>query len=175
MRAPDDTLASLTVLGLPAPGTSAPILGIDVVAFGGAFSTAVIELHPAVRPLSEFTVEALSQARARLLSFSEPREQKDGPSPFSEHVTFCAPSHAAVPALVSAVRVYTAAFAAELAAAGLVTNEEAASAGVAQDVFLERLAGVKKQMRALGKLFGSEWLARYFDEVFLTRSGGAAR
>jgi hypothetical protein len=169
IEAPGGAIASLTVLGFPSSASGAPMFGADLVAFGDAFATAILDVIPLSRAIRSTSVTQLTEARAGLERCGESRVLTgDGPSPFSANASIVTPrsSHEAELELERAYRAYLDVFVGELSGPE-VTEDVAPASRRAQREFLSRLAGVKKQMKALTRLFGAEWTSAYFDDVFL--------
>lgn len=166
----DDAAATLTVIGLPRTTSGRPSLAADMVAFGGAFGTAILDLVPADgTTLDPEPRERLCAARARLAAADVGRRRGDssaGATPmFSPNVTWVTTLDSGRETeLCSTFAVYVDAFIHSLEAPS-ATAPAKASAG--QSRFLSQLASVKKQTKALSKLFGGPWVAQYFDDCFL--------
>jgi hypothetical protein len=171
IEAPDGSIASLTVLALPSTGTGAPMFGADLVAFGNAFVTTILDVIPVHGSIHSASQTQLADARSSLASCADRRELTgDEPSPFSENASIASPRRdaGAERELERAYRTYLEVFVAELTRHE-PTADVASASRQAQLEFLSRLAGVKKQMKALARLFGTDWTAAYFDDVFLSR------
>ena len=172
IEAPDCSMASLTVLALPRSGSGAPMFGADLVAFGDSFVTTILDVIPVVGAIGPDSETQLTDARASLGRCGERRALTgDEPSPFSAHASILSPRKdaGAEEELARAYRTYLEVFVAELVGSP-ASERVGAESRAAQLDFLSRLAGVKKQMKSLARLFGAEWTAAYFDDVFLSRA-----
>jgi hypothetical protein len=165
----DGSIASLSVLALPRADMGAAVLGVELVAFGAAFATTILDLTPTCDALDAPAREQIVAARGRLEAVSEPRTPattRARDAIFSEWATMVTPRRDSELVLRSAYASYLEAF------VGVLDRAEPRASAVeasqrAQRELLGRLSAVKKQMKALSRLFGEDWTAAYFDSVFL--------
>jgi hypothetical protein len=147
-------VASVTLLTIPTNAAGSAILAMDVVAFGGRVSTALFDLCPA-RPLLDAPTQG---ALAGVHSRWSKRPAPEG-VPFSPFVV--ATDDADREALLGVFTELLGVWRAERRVTGARSMDEVAR-------FLAALGRVKKQLKALSSLFGGDWVAEYFDQVFLS-------
>lgn len=155
-RVDGEAMSSLTVVGL----AGETVLGVDVVQFQDRFATVIADLRmPPSRTFSALVDRLLADTR----ELRDPgADAAPADAPFGPAVLWAKPLASQSEAVHAAVRVFVDAFREH-------ADVPAASAEGASRVraYLAWLASSKKQMKTLTKLFGEDWVPRYFDGVFL--------
>jgi len=156
----DAAVESLTVLFLPPRESALPIFGADVVAFGGTLSAAIVDVTPKgpwlPRPDVAKAKELLESA-GTVRAFSA-----DSETPFSPEVVFVQPRAGGSAPLLSGFSEMVRAW--ESSVGSKLVNANAAA--IAEDVYLAKLALVKRQAKVVSKLFGAHWTEGYFQCFF---------
>jgi hypothetical protein len=162
-RVEGEAMSSLTIVGL----AGETVLGVDVVQFQDRFATVIADLRmPPSRTFTDLVDRLLAGTRDLR------QESADGvppDSPFGPAVLWGKPLPSQSEAVAAAIRLFVAAFR-EHADVPEVSEEGASRVRA----YLAWLAASKKQMKTLTKLFGEEWVPRYFDSVFLAAPSAKA-
>jgi len=159
-----DLVASLTVAAIPRCETGCPVFGADLISFKGSYSLVALDLTAVGRAPSADTRARLEAARAPLRRVGRPREP--GP-PFGDDAVFVTPPKDERDLPVAAYLTYLDAFCRELAAPRPDVHVDLVRA--AQDRYFRAMSTHMKELPVLGKFFGPEWVADYFDDVFFDR------
>lgn len=163
-----DAAATLTLAVIPRCETGRPILGADLISFKGSFSLVGLDLTPMGRAPDDTTRARLGAVRQPLLRSGRAREP--GP-PFGPDAVFVTPPKGEVELPRLAFLTYLDAFCRELdaSAAEEAPSVDMATVRGAQERYFQAMSTHMKELPVLGKFFGPDWVATYFDDVFFDR------
>ncbi|MBL9113084.1 MAG: hypothetical protein JNM74_27600 [Myxococcales bacterium] len=157
----DAALQSLTGIVLPRRERLGGILGFDVVAFGAKVTMFICDVTPKGLAAGSSS-RSLRDAALALGEERLPEGAIEGTvPPFSTDATFLRPRADEEGRLVEVFEGYLGHFAEMASAKG-----DEVGAARAEDAYLQGLAALKRQARVLAKLFGSNWVERYFSFFF---------
>jgi hypothetical protein len=168
-RVDGDAMSSITVLAYPRPERGAAILGADLVGFGGRLTFVAFDLVPTARPLAAGAGALLERARAQLDGTGTARPAE---GPFSQAAALRAIDRGADPSLVAGAYLrYLDGFLAELARP---PSTKVSDGLQARARWARTMAEHMRAVAPLRKLFGGDWIDRYFATFFLAPSSTAA-
>lgn len=167
----DQLLRSATLIGLPEPDTLAPVLGVDLIGFGGALSLVAVDLSP--------TDDAAWQARAAPLldrlhaALAERVAPRRWPAfaaeVFSSRALIAGVRRGEEAPVLAAIAEFVAGLAPVFAAAsGGDPREPARVAAAAARVLAWRRAELanRREHDALARIFGEATAAAYLELLF---------
>ena len=175
-----ERLCSVTAIALPAPGSLAPILGIDVIAVRGALSLVALDLAPTDAAL--FDAQAAPILRdvqhgcAALTARKRPAFAGDT---FSDLAVIVAARPGQEPVVAAATAQLLRASAALFSAAGAphapAPDPARAAAASARSLAWRRAElGNRKEHDALARIFGAEPARRYAEDFLFADPAGPA-
>jgi hypothetical protein len=188
VRSADGSMDSLTFIALPRSAYGGPVVAADCVAFGGKLALFIVDVRSFGEPLPSEAEASLVAARERLAPYVEPRawSSSEGPSPFSPLATFVRPLGPPPSLVRSSFEAYL-----EVGRAALARTSHAEPAEhqaheaheahaekamnehrLALAGFVAALARSKRQNQALTRLFGGDWIERYFGGWFFRLERG---
>ncbi len=157
-------MSSLTVLVVPRRALAAPVFGADLVGFGDRYTFLALDLYTLGRDLARSTNTRLAEARARLASVGRTRPRED--LPFSPEAALLSVDRDADPSVVAAAYLrYLDAFDDELERP-LQFLQDARDVGERQAEYARQMATHMRAVAPLRKLFGGDWIDRYFTSFF---------
>lgn len=152
-----ESMATLTVLGIAGDA----VLGVDVVTFEGSFATLIADFSSTSGRDDPERVARLRETTSPLRRRAAVVPPVPADAPFGPALVWLKPNNDDGDEVVRVVRAYVE----ELRLLLPTTRRAAPTEGLSR--YLRWLATSKKQMKVLARLFGGEWVERYFDEVFL--------
>ena len=167
----DGALASVTLIGLPAAGTPGPVLGVDLIGFGGALSLVAVDLAPIDRPHWQARAEApLLQLHAALGEGAVARRWPSfAAEVFSPRAVIVGARRGAEAELLAAVAEFVARLDGVYAPGPTLTAEAAEAADERARAWRRAELRNRREHDALARIFGAATAEAYLAALF----GGA--
>lgn len=161
-------LRSATLIGLPAPDTLAPVLGVDLIGFGGALSLVAVDLSPTDDARwAAAAAPPLERLHAALADGVVPRRWPAfAAEVFSPRALIAGVRRGAEAPVLAAVAAFVAGLAPVYAAAPQPEPDRVAAAAARELAWRRAELRNRREHDALGRIFGEATATAYLELLF---------